>query len=141
MSRISNLPIELMLLIFNLVYQSSPKLVDPEYYDDTDSEMGDSFLSDFKPPYPPETTWASDDLRDPAQFPFNVAWVCNLWRDMLSDSPEYWTRVCFDVANDPTSLLDAFTWSKDSKIHVLVFSSAHDLTEDGKIRESSDGHG
>ncbi|KAF8959582.1 hypothetical protein BDZ97DRAFT_1761292 [Flammula alnicola] len=131
MSRIRNLPIELMSLIFNLVYESSRKLVDPEYYEDP--EMAHFLQS----PNPPETTWASDNLRDPALFPFNVAWVCNLWRDVLSDSPEYWTRMCFDVVNDPTLLLDAFTWSKDSKICVLVFSSANDLTEEGKIRESS----
>ncbi|KAF8959572.1 hypothetical protein BDZ97DRAFT_2061085 [Flammula alnicola] len=131
MSRIRNLPIELMSLIFNLVYESSRKLVDPEYYEDPE-------LAHFlQSPNPPETTWASDNLRDPALFPFNVAWVCNLWRDVLSDSPEYWTRICFDVANDPTPLLDAFTWSKDSKICVLAFSSTNNLTEEGKMRESS----
>ncbi|KAF8959575.1 hypothetical protein BDZ97DRAFT_1605019, partial [Flammula alnicola] len=70
-------------------------------------------------------------------FSFNVAWVCNLWRDMLTDSPEYWTRISFDVANDTTPLLDAFTRSKDSEIRILVFSSANDLTEEGKMGESN----
>ncbi|KAF8962386.1 hypothetical protein BDZ97DRAFT_1111021 [Flammula alnicola] len=131
MSRISNLPIELMSLIFNLVYESSREPFVFEHYEDPE------MVHFLRSPNPPETTWASADLRHPAQFPFNVAWVCNLWRDVLSDSPEYWTRICFDVVNDPTPLLDAFTWSKDSKIRVLVFSSANDLTEEGKIRESS----
>ncbi|KAF8962401.1 hypothetical protein BDZ97DRAFT_1920478 [Flammula alnicola] len=76
------------------------------------------------------------DLRHPATFPFNVVWVCQSWRQMLMGSPEYWTHIAFDVSNDPTPLLDAFAWSTDLKISVLVFTTANDLTDEGKMQEN-----
>lgn len=65
------------------------------------------------------------DLRSPSLFPFNAASVCIQWLDTLSQIPECWTRVVFDVARDPTPFLDAFLWSKDlQRIEVVVFTSS-----------------
>ncbi|KAF8962850.1 hypothetical protein BDZ97DRAFT_1075269 [Flammula alnicola] len=52
------------------------------------------------------------ELRSILLFPFNVASVSRLWHDILVRIPEYWTQVVFDVANDPTPFLNAFSWSK-----------------------------
>ncbi|KAF8877246.1 hypothetical protein CPB84DRAFT_374413 [Gymnopilus junonius] len=73
---------------------------------------------------------SNQDPRSPSLFPFNVASVCTQWLAIVSEIPECWTRVIFDVAKDPTPFLDAFLWSEDLEIiEVLVFTSS---TDDGK---------
>jgi hypothetical protein len=37
--------------------------------------------------------WPWDDILHPALFPYALASVCVLWRDILLTSPEFWTRV------------------------------------------------
>ncbi|KAF8962389.1 hypothetical protein BDZ97DRAFT_1824838 [Flammula alnicola] len=116
MAAINDLPTELLLLIFNILYESCRDHVRPGY------SVG---------------KWNSDYLRNPSVFPLNTAWVCKFWRDVLMELPEYWTCIAFDVANDPTPLLNAFACSAANHgIHLLVFSSMSDRTEEGKRHEN-----
>ncbi|KDR77429.1 hypothetical protein GALMADRAFT_245623, partial [Galerina marginata CBS 339.88] len=72
--------------------------------------------------------WIEGDLRSPTLSPYNAAFVCKLWRDILSEFPECWTRVVFDVAKDPTPFIDVFLWSNArTGIEVLVFNSSEIL--------------
>ena len=72
---------------------------------------------------------ASQSLRPeagPAQreFPFNTATVCVLWLNILKSRPDYWKTVTFDVAHDPTPLLDTLGLYVGDKITVHVISTA-----------------
>ncbi|KAF8877080.1 hypothetical protein CPB84DRAFT_1795416 [Gymnopilus junonius] len=76
------------------------------------------------------------DIRLPSLFPFNVASVCTQWLTIISQIPECWIRVVFDVAKEPAPFLDAFAWSNDlEKIEVLVFTSS---TDDGEEYRKSE---
>ncbi|KDR77430.1 hypothetical protein GALMADRAFT_155377 [Galerina marginata CBS 339.88] len=69
--------------------------------------------------------WIEGDLRSTSLFPYNVASVYKLWRDILAEIPECWTRVVFDVAKDPAPFIDVFLWSKAlTDIEVFVFNSS-----------------
>ncbi|PPQ98593.1 hypothetical protein CVT26_013776 [Gymnopilus dilepis] len=66
-----------------------------------------------------------EDVSSPALFPYNIVSVCKLWRDLLIQIPEAWTRIVFDVAHSPTPYLDSFLWSKDlTDLEVVIFNSA-----------------
>ncbi|KDR73015.1 hypothetical protein GALMADRAFT_252421 [Galerina marginata CBS 339.88] len=69
--------------------------------------------------------WIEEDLRSTSLFPYNIASVCKLWRDILAGIPECWTRVVFDLAKDPAPFIDVFLWSKAlTGIEVFVFNSS-----------------
>jgi F-box-like len=130
MASIGDLPVELLLTIFKLIY------------DDDDMEVnntGDDFVVEGG--YPEHSLHASmcqmeDDLHNPTLFPMTIAFVCHYWRDILAKSPEYWNKVVFDVGRDPTPLLDAFSWSNDQLLDVLVWNRIPDLTAAGKALEN-----
>ncbi|PPQ97565.1 hypothetical protein CVT26_002351 [Gymnopilus dilepis] len=108
----------------------------------------DFLLSSFNPerkdrPIPNFTR--SPDIRssNPSVFPWNVVSTCRPWLDILSERPRCWNQVAFDVARDPTPLLNAFLWSEGTDdsilIEVLVFNSAKaseevdEATEKGRV--------
>ncbi|KDR84545.1 hypothetical protein GALMADRAFT_237443 [Galerina marginata CBS 339.88] len=102
------------------------------------------FLLCFSHGLPPETSdtkgdstiCADWDPRSPSLFPYNVASVCPLWRDILAEIPECWTHVVIDVAKDPLPLLDAVLWSKGlQKLEVVVFNSSEDTKAGTTERE------
>ena len=75
-----------------------------------------------------------------SSFPYNAALTCKLWRDLLSQRPECWTQVAFDVSQDPTPLMDVFLWTDQGAvdpitIEVLVFNSAETPEEVDKATE------
>ena len=129
MAFISDLPVELLLTIFKLIYD-----------DDTEAHsLGDDFVVEGG--YPEQSLHASmcqveDDLHNLTLFPMTIAFVCHLWRDILAKSPEYWNKVVFEVGRDPTPLLDAFSWSNDQLLDVLVWNRIPDLTAAGKALEN-----
>lgn len=127
MASISDLPVELLLSIFKLIY-------------DDDAETND-FADDlvegaYSEQSPHASSWMEDDLYSPTLFPMTIAFVCRHWRDVLARSPEYWNRVVFEVGRDPTPLLDAFSWSNDRLLDVLVWNRNPDLTPAGKALEN-----
>lgn len=120
---INHLPIELHTSIFKFLFTLSRE---PSPLDQSEMEFGSE-----------SEDLTEEDIRSLSCFPFNVAAVSKLWRDILALIPEYWTRVVFDVAKDPTPLLDAFSWSENlENIEVLVFDSNDPQIVDKK-RESS----
>jgi hypothetical protein len=92
-----NLPIELLLVIFKLVYEQ---------------EM----LSG-----PP--TDLSDTL-SPSLFPYAIASVCRLWRDAMSMVPEFWKRIVVPVDSPseslPSAVLSQLSWSRDILLDLIV---------------------
>ncbi|KAF8971203.1 hypothetical protein BDZ97DRAFT_1346025 [Flammula alnicola] len=153
MALLSDLSVELLCLIFEYAYYSSSRNK-PGYHDlDTISDIASvrnflglgeqlrSMRDDTSSRTSSVVTvwpWMDDNVRSLALFPYNIRAVCPLWHNIVVCSPEYWTRIIFDVANDPTTLLDAFSWSTYFPIDVFVFSSASDAIDDqaAKARES-----
>jgi hypothetical protein len=128
MASISDLPVELMLTIFKLIYDDDREA----------NNLADDFVEGG---YPDQSLHASlcqieDDLHNPTLFPMTIAFVCHHWRDILAKSPEYWNKVVFEVGRDPTPLLDAFSWSNDQLLDVLVWNRIPDLTAAGKALEN-----
>ncbi|KDR76859.1 hypothetical protein GALMADRAFT_139724 [Galerina marginata CBS 339.88] len=141
---IDRLPVKLHICIFNylLAHSRDSYLESPsEEYEDQEAEAA---LWGRPPPTPSPRKlvryWTGTDSRSPYLFPFNVAKVCTKWRDILSQFPVCWTRIVFDVATDPTPLLEAFSWSKDLEgLEVVVFTSAKhskDTDKETKAREN-----
>ncbi|KDR69184.1 hypothetical protein GALMADRAFT_256029 [Galerina marginata CBS 339.88] len=123
MASLSTLPVELHTSILKYLLSLSRQPAPPS------AETRSLYISmGFTPPpdpIPPILEWIADDGSPISSFPFNAASVCKLWRDILGQIPECWTRVTFDLAMDPTPFLDTFSWSSDQdKIEVTVFNSA-----------------
>ena len=128
MASIGDLPVELLLTIFKLIYD-----------DDGETEvnnLGDDFVVEGGYPEHASMCQTDDDLHNPTLFPMTIAFVCHYWRDILAKSPEYWNKVVFEVGRDPTPLLDAFSWSNDQLLDVLVWNRIPDLTVAGKALEN-----
>ncbi|KAF8817243.1 hypothetical protein BYT27DRAFT_7153379 [Phlegmacium glaucopus] len=125
MASIGDLPIELLLAIFKLIYDN----------DTQTNNLGDQFVVEGG--YSEHASlWIEDDWHRPTLFPMTIAFVCRHWRDILARSPEYWNRVVFEVGRDPTPLLDAFSWSNNQLLDVLVWNRIPDLTAAGKVLEN-----
>ncbi|PPQ98591.1 hypothetical protein CVT26_013775 [Gymnopilus dilepis] len=77
-----------------------------------------------------------EDVCSTSLFPYNVALVCRLWRDILIKIPEVWTRLVFDVAQSPALFIDSFLWSKDlTNLEVVVFNSTSSASIPSKVQE------
>jgi hypothetical protein len=37
--------------------------------------------------------WQEFDVKPSSLFPYAVAAVCSLWRDIMSSVPQFWTRI------------------------------------------------
>ncbi|KJA20986.1 hypothetical protein HYPSUDRAFT_764265 [Hypholoma sublateritium FD-334 SS-4] len=73
------------------------------------------------------------------RFPFNTATVCVLWLNILKSRPQYWKSVTFDVAHDPTPLLDTLGLYTGSETEVRVISTSsrrnvHPHQETSRVR-------
>ncbi|KAF8159227.1 hypothetical protein B0H34DRAFT_858093 [Crassisporium funariophilum] len=84
-----------------------------------------------------------EGLEAPTSFPYNLAWVCPLWHEVLGLTPEYWTEiVVFVDSRQPTPLSDVaamLSWSKDQVIQLTVRRSEgtyqdHDPEEGARTR-------
>ena len=55
------------------------------------------------------------DALSPSLFPFALAAVCSLWRDVISLVPEYWMNVVVFVGSEvtcPEAITSQFSWSR-----------------------------
>ncbi|KAG5649669.1 hypothetical protein H0H81_002577 [Sphagnurus paluster] len=80
----SDLPVEILLLIFTQVYlenRTSIQNVDPEFHD------GD-YDGDEIP-----VVWTQVDISERSLFPYALVSVCRLWRNIMQSVPEFWTRI------------------------------------------------
>ncbi|KDR82953.1 hypothetical protein GALMADRAFT_238651 [Galerina marginata CBS 339.88] len=130
-----NFPVELQTLILKSLLDISRGITasQPTLQEHWDAGRSIYYGSD-APVSSPRKARLEQDLHATLLFPQNVAAVCQLWRQIVVGIPEYWTRVVFDVAKDPTPFLNAFSWSIDlEKIEVFVFNStsnAQDVDKD-----------
>ncbi|KAH7924390.1 hypothetical protein BV22DRAFT_1066935 [Leucogyrophana mollusca] len=102
---INALPNELLLIIFNIVYQLHRNAIG----------------------------WSTADMLCPALFPFSVASVCRSWQDIMSMAPVFWTRLVILVDSQPTplSLVKSYLeWSRDLPLHIFVTRRRTDQDED-----------
>ncbi|KDR84530.1 hypothetical protein GALMADRAFT_237422 [Galerina marginata CBS 339.88] len=135
------LPVELQTSILHFLLS----IIHPPDSPQNDLELVDETLTDTEDPpeagpaqslssNPVESQRVELNPTSPAFFPYNVARVCKLWRNILKRMPECWIHVVFDVAEDPTPFIDMFLWSKSlQNLEVLVYSSAR-----GKLRVYQD---
>ena len=97
----NNLPAELLFIIFNLAL---------------DDEDDDTFKS-------LDLEWDRFDARSPTLFPFAVAAVCSLWRDIVSLIPDYWRLIVIFIDSPippPSAIASQFLWSHDLLLDVIV---------------------
>ncbi|KAL0950203.1 hypothetical protein HGRIS_010195 [Hohenbuehelia grisea] len=104
LATIADLPTELLLVIFNLVYRDHRCL--PFWIEDFD---------EFDIHEPAGSSWANTDVRAPILFPYCLASVCRRWVRVLSRIPQYWTRLVVHVDEDyaPADLASQAAWSQD----------------------------
>jgi hypothetical protein len=80
-------------------------------------------------------SWRKVDLRSPALFPYAIAAVCSLWRDVASMVPEFWTRVVV-LVDSPTTPLPAvvsqLSWSRDLSLDITITTWAGNDPTDGR---------
>jgi hypothetical protein len=91
-----NLPVELLLIIFEFLYK------------DQDIQLDKG-----------ETRY----LMSPSLFPYAPASVCSLWRDTMSLVPKFWRRVVILIDTPATRLsaiVSQLTWSRDCDSEVIV---------------------
>jgi hypothetical protein len=93
-----NLPAELLMMIFKLVYDQETKT--------------SKFLDSPK--------WIEKDIMSSSLFPYAIASVCSLWKDVMSLVPDFWTRVV--VLVDSPSILPSvvISWSRDLPIDLII---------------------
>ncbi|KAF9526744.1 hypothetical protein CPB83DRAFT_450075 [Crepidotus variabilis] len=121
MATIHHLPVEILSIIFELLY--------PEVLEEKDVKVSI-----------PQQEIITENLASPVEtlrfidngqlttdfpdiFPYQVARVCTHWLEILKRVPKYWTLVVFDVCLDPTPFLDMFKWSPGHFISVFIFNS------------------
>ncbi|KAL0952098.1 hypothetical protein HGRIS_008731 [Hohenbuehelia grisea] len=101
---IVDLPFELLIDIFNLVYAHSIIGLRRARKDD------------------PHNLWKEHTLSDPSLFPFNVAGVCLAWKRVASGVPAFWTRVVSFVDDDweAVTVREQLEWSKGLPFRVTL---------------------
>jgi len=63
------------------------------------------------------------DPKSPTLFPYSLAAVCSLWRDILYAYPKFWTLVVLFIDSKPTSLVEAsllLKRSRERRIDVFI---------------------
>ncbi|KAF8870732.1 hypothetical protein BD779DRAFT_1578862 [Infundibulicybe gibba] len=114
LATIRDLPVEILVIIFKLVYASSRR---PKYpYFPTFGRTASNL----------ETVWSTqEDILAPSLFPYAVASVCPGWRNILSTLPMCWTRLVIFADSDPTPLSDIrefLEWSRDLILDLTVIN-------------------
>ena len=100
-----NLPAELLLVIFKLVYKQQLET----------RPLWPAIESSVRGP-----DWIEKDIASTSLFPYAIASVCSLWRDVMSLVPEFWTRVMV-LVDSPSILPSAvISWSRDLPIELIV---------------------
>ena len=69
------------------------------------------------------------DALSPSLFPFALAAVCSLWRDVISLVPEYWMNVVVFVDSEatcPGAISSQLLWSRGLPLDVVVIGGAVD---------------
>ncbi|KAL0960004.1 hypothetical protein HGRIS_011656 [Hohenbuehelia grisea] len=97
---ITDLPSELLLMIFKLVHSLVPPAGKHAYFDG----------------------WLAKEDFPNLTFPYNLSSVCRTWQDVMSLVPEFWTRlvVYVDVPWQPASLQEQLKWSKNLPFELIL---------------------
>lgn len=109
---IKDLPFEILLLIFTLIYESE---CDPNE---------------------PEAPLTPIHYLTLMEFPYNLAAVCSTWRTILSTQPLFWRRLILALDSNPKPVASVKTlleWSKDLPLDFTISRSAvgsDDLVDD-----------
>lgn len=104
------LPPELLAIIFKLVHEKSYNPVTKSWYQVA-------------------------DLSSPRTFPYALASVCQIWRDIMSTVPEFWTRIIVFIDSNPSlsNLASHLEWSRDLLFQVTATrQSPSENTDDGE---------
>ena len=139
---IQELPVEIHTAILQSAFLNARERHSIELCVDSNEALYDDLDSFEAQPYDEasctEWKWKERNKRSPSLFPFNAAYVCKMWRDILAGMPGVWTRVVFDLSRDPTPILKAFEWSKsmDHGLEVLIFNSLE--TEEVCVQEEEE---
>jgi len=100
-AKVNDLPTELLLIIFKLVYNSVYQRHWVSAYD----------------------KWLEQDAMSPSLLPYALASVCSLWRYVMVSIPKFWGRVVI-LIDPPATLLSAavslFSWSHDRLLDVII---------------------
>ena len=121
---ITDLPPELLVIIFKFVHDSSTPIqlkkdIIPTWMRMDGSEGFEQSVTALVQPTIPE----DPNLKSPTLFPYSLAAVCSFWRDVLCSHPEFWTLVVLFVDSKPTPLVDAslfLEWSRKLQIDVFI---------------------
>jgi hypothetical protein len=109
-AKTNNLPVELLMMIFKLVYEQEKRGMD--------------------------LLWPQSTILSPSLFPFAIAAVCSLWREAMSLIPEVWTRFVIIVdsrpAISPSAILSQLSWSRSLPLNVVVTRMDFNHTADSQ---------
>ncbi|KAG2140659.1 hypothetical protein DEU56DRAFT_900852 [Suillus clintonianus] len=84
---VTELPTEILLRIFRLVYAENRSLQLESFHSDRVFE-----------------DWTHEEPLSPSLFPFAIAAVCSRWCDVAATVPEFWTRMTVTVDKNPTDI-------------------------------------
>jgi hypothetical protein len=115
---ITDLPLELLAIIFKFVHDSTTPIqlekdIIPTWMCMDGPEGFEQSVAALVQPTIPE----DPNLKSPTLFPYSLAAVCSFWRDILCSHPEFWTL------SKPTPLVDAelfLEWSRKHQIDVFI---------------------
>jgi len=121
---ITDLPPELLSIIFKFVHDSTTPIqlekdIIPTWMRMEGPEGFGQSISALVQPTIPE----DPNLKSPALFPYSLAAVCSIWRDILCSHPEFWTLIVLFADSKPTPLVDAslfVEWSRKHQIDVFI---------------------
>ncbi|KIJ66164.1 hypothetical protein HYDPIDRAFT_27347 [Hydnomerulius pinastri MD-312] len=128
-SSVSKLPIELLIQIFEDVHLTCCEKSSRSHgTNDTGANLA-------HPTY--ETSY---DPCSPSLFPYNVAAVCQSWKDIVCSGsfPAFWTRVVVVVGlTTPQMVVDILSWSGGLPLGVSVITCGSSWAEQKKAAEST----
>ncbi|KAG2340771.1 hypothetical protein BDR05DRAFT_488646 [Suillus weaverae] len=114
----TDLPTEILLRIFHLVYAENISLQRESFYSDIVCE-----------------DWTHEEPLSPTLFPFAIAAVCSRWCDVAATVPEFWTRMTVTVDKNPTdisAIRACLRWSRSLPLDITVTRSVidHDIPDE-----------
>ncbi|KAG1785065.1 uncharacterized protein HD556DRAFT_1451091 [Suillus plorans] len=108
----TDLPTEILLRIFHLVYTENRSLQLESFHSEHVCE-----------------DWTHEEPLSPALFPFAIAAVCSRWCDVAATVPEFWTRMTVMVDKNPTdisAIRACLRWSRSLPLDITVTRSIID---------------
>ncbi|GBE87950.1 hypothetical protein SCP_1201760 [Sparassis crispa] len=133
---INDLPLDVLITIFKMVYFNSRKIGHyvRKLAEDSDVEWED-------PDEGIPTDWhKDDDLFSPSLFPEALAAVCPLWREAMNCVSVFWTRLVIIVGQHPTPLSEIssyLTFSRKHPIDIIITHRPQDVNSSdtsGEVR-------